>query len=354
MRRLMARNGVVGCCLALALALLEPTLVQGGAVSGASPTPTPTQSIPVIRAGYIPVIGSAAAFVIDGLGWDKENGFDLQLQKFDSGPNMAHAFAFGALDAYIAGIAPVIIAKSQGLDLTVVAALAIDELVVTAGPQLAALPGKPAAAIAALSKKLGRPVRFGVQPSGSVPQTMLLYWLQERAKVDMAHVALVPMGIEATQHALAAYEVDAAIIREPALTIVRERDPQIRPLAYGGEIMANQPGNVAGLSGSFIAKYPDVARRFVGLLERATHLLQNDPKAAAAAADIALGRGLIPLPLLEKAVRSKAAHFVSDPQIIAPQVMILQDFQIKQGLLKEPVPLQELFDFSIYRERTGG
>ena len=57
-----------------------------------------------VNLGYIPVLGSSQAFVIDGEGWAKQAGIDLTLTRFDSGPAMIQALASGQLDAYLAGV----------------------------------------------------------------------------------------------------------------------------------------------------------------------------------------------------------------------------------------------------------
>ena len=48
-----------------------------------------------IRVGFVPVIGAAALFVLDGAGWAKDAGLALTTTKFDSGPAAVQAFASG-------------------------------------------------------------------------------------------------------------------------------------------------------------------------------------------------------------------------------------------------------------------
>lgn len=307
----------------------------------------------VVRAAYIPVLGAAQAFVIDSQGWDLQNGFDLQLKQFDSGPNAIQAVTSGTVDAYIAGVAPVIVAKSKGIGIKVVAATAVEELVVAAGPELAGIAGKPAEAIAALSKKLGRPLKLATQPAGSVPNTFLQYWLWEVAKVDKAYVELVPQGIDATQQALLVGAVDGAIIREPALTIITDRNPGVKVLAYGGDILKNQPGNVIALTDDFTAKHPDIAQKLVELTAKATEVLKKDKKIAVAAVESAIGKGLIPPATLEKALASPAVKFNTDPGAIVAEVGVVQDYQVKLGTVKEPVPVDQIFDLSYYKKVAG-
>ncbi|MFV3130137.1 ABC transporter substrate-binding protein [Niveispirillum sp. KHB5.9] len=326
--------------------LAAATVLTGLAFAGSAQAADPV----VVRAAYIPVLGAAQAFVIDNQGWDLQNGFDLQLKQFDSGPNAIQAVASGTIDAYIAGVAPVVVARGKGVGIKVVASTAIEELVVAAGTDLAKTPGKPAEAIEALSKKLGRPLKLATQPAGSVPNTFLQYWLWEVAKVDKQYVELVPQGIDATQQALLAGAVDGAIIREPALTIITGRNKDVKVLAYGQDILKNQPGNVIALTDDFTSKHPDIAQKLVELTAKATEVLKKDKKVAVAAIESAIGKGLVPAAIIEQALSSPAVKFNTDPATILKETALVQDYQVKLGTVKEAVPVEQIFDLSYYQK----
>lgn len=326
--------------------LAAATVLTGLAAFGSAHAADPV----VVRAGYIPVLGAAQAFVIDNQGWDLQNGFDLQLKQFDSGPNAIQAVASGTLDAYIAGIAPVVVARAKGIGIKVVASTAVEELVVAAGPDLAKTGGSPAQAIEALSKKLGRPLKLATQPAGSVPNTFLQYWLWEVAKVDKQYVELVPQGIDATQQALLVGAVDGAIIREPALTIITGRNPDVKVLAYGQDILKNQPGNVIALTDDFTSKHPDIAQKLVELTAKATEVLKKDKKVAVAAIEAAIGKGLVPAAIIEQALSSPAVKFNTDPASILKETALVQDYQVKLGTVKEATPVEQIFDLSYYQK----
>jgi NitT/TauT family transport system substrate-binding protein len=326
--------------------LAAATILTGLAFVGSAQAADPV----VVRAGYIPVLGAAQAFVIDNQGWDLQNGFDLQLKQFDSGPNAIQAVASGTLDAYIAGVAPVVVARGKGVGIRVVASTAVEELVVAAGPDLAKTGGSPAQAIEALSKKLGRPLKLATQPAGSVPNTFLQYWLWEVAKVDKQYVELVPQGIDATQQALLVGAVDGAIIREPALTIITGRNPDVKVLAYGQDILKNQPGNVIALTDDFTSKHPDIAQKLVELTAKATEVLKKDKKVAVAAIESAIGKGLVPAAIIEQALSSPAVKFNTDPASILKETALVQDYQVKLGTVKEATPVEQIFDLSYYQK----
>ncbi|SOR27557.1 protein of unknown function [Methylorubrum extorquens] len=96
--------------------------------------PLAAQTVPV-RIGVIPVIGAAPVFVANGEGWLKEAGLAPAFTTFESGPNMIQALASGTIDVYVAGIAPLAVARTKGIDVRVVAATAIEEMVFVAAPQ---------------------------------------------------------------------------------------------------------------------------------------------------------------------------------------------------------------------------
>ena len=145
---------------------------------------------------------------------------------------MIQALASGTIDVYVAGVAPLAVARSRGIDVRVVASTAIGENGLRgSAPALAKFftptalqcrppPSRPSSAANGKAARGSPP-----SPLGSVPNTTLQYWLWEVAKADKADVEVVPMGIDATQQAILAGAVEGGIVREPALTIIQTRNP---------------------------------------------------------------------------------------------------------------------------------
>jgi len=307
-----------------------------------------------LRIGFIPVAGSGQLFVIEGEGWAKEAGFDLKPTQFESGPAMISALASGTLDAYYGGIGPILVASSRGIDARVVAAAAVEEMTVVGRGSFAELVGQGVAAgLAAFRAKEGRPARIASQPPGSVPDTVLRYWLTNAVKADPATYDIVPMGIEQTQQALLAGAVDGASIREPTLTLVLERDSGVKLLAVGGQMMVNQPGSVLAVTGDFIRRDPGAVATLVALHVRATRELHDDPDRAAVHLQQGLGKGIVPVEVYQRALRSPASHFIADPEQIRTATQIMQEFQVGLGVLKSPADLNRIFDASFYRQAVA-
>ncbi len=307
-----------------------------------------------VRIGYIPVMGAAQVFVAQGEGWFKQQGLDVTFTKFESGPNLIQAVASGTIDVYNAGFAPLLVARSKGQDVRVIAATVVEELGIAAAPQLAPFfEGKSvkdkAAALKAFREKHGRPAKFATQPTGSGPHTSLVYWLQEVIKADKADYEIVELGIDATQRAILTGAVEAGSIREPALAIVRKQNPKIVLIADGAEIFPNFPGVVLAVTGDFATKNPEAVKKLIRLTVRATEFLENNPQKSVPHLGEAFGKGLLSDEILLASLKSPQTRFVADPNRITKSAVALQDFQVKIGVLKKADPVDGLFALDVYR-----
>uniref|UniRef100_A0A9E7ZJT1 ABC transporter substrate-binding protein n=1 Tax=Bosea sp. NBC_00436 TaxID=2969620 RepID=A0A9E7ZJT1_9HYPH len=311
------------------------------------------------RVGYIPIVGTAPFFVANGEGWLKQGGLDVALTVFESGPNMIQALASGTIDIYVAGVAPLAVARSRGIDIRVVASTAIGENVVVSAPSLTRFftaGTNAAAAFKAFRATNGKAARLATQPAGSVPNTTLQYWLWEVAKVDKADVEIVPMGIDATQQAILAGAVDGGSVREPALTILQTRNPQIKLVAGGEEVFPGQPGTVVAVSGAFATRNPQAVQNLVSGLVRAAALIKADPSKAAPHVGAALGKGIVDPELIQKALVSPASRFEIDPRKIIEPSRAMQAYQVKLGSLEKELPFDGLFETQYYERavKAGG
>lgn len=309
----------------------------------------------VARVGYIPIMGTAPLFVADREGRLAAKGVKITTTTFESGPHAIQALASGTIDVYVAGVAPLAVARSKGIDIRVVAATAVAENVFVAGPKLAAefKPGvTPAAAFAAFAKATGKPARLATQPAGSVPNTTLQHWLWKVAEVAKTDVEVVPLGIDATQQAILAGAADGAIIREPALTIVRDRNPAITLIADGDTLFPGQPGTVVAVTGAFADKNPDAVQAIVDGLVEAADLLTKTPEKAVPFVGAALGKGLVDPALITQALKSPATRFQIDPRVIVEPTRAMQAYQVVLGSLDKELPLDGLFESKFYLAAT--
>lgn len=327
-------------------------LIMAGIAFGLPVSASAQQSL---RVGFIPVMGVAQIFVADGEGWTKQAGLKLTTSNFESGPNMIQALQSGTLDVYVAGLAPLLVARAKGVDVRIVAATVVEEMGFgTSAAFSPQIEGKdPAAAFKAFHEKTGRPVKLATQPIGSGPNTALQHWLWEVVKADKADVQIVEMGIDATQRAIATGAVEGGSVREPALSILRKQNPAIKLIASGKDMFPNFPGVVVAVMGAFADKNPQAVDGLVRSIIRATALLKEHPEQAVKYVGAAFGNGLVSDDILLESLKSPQTQFTSDPHRIEESTRQLQDYQVKLGALQKPEPLDGLFAFDVYNRAAS-
>ena len=306
-----------------------------------------------LKVAYIPIMPMAQLFVMEGEGWTEEAGLDLELTKFSSGPAIVQAIASGDFDVMYFGIGPAMVSRANGVPIKVTASAGIEQIaVITRGEFGAtmATAATPAEGVKKFTADTGRKPRIASLPKGSVPDTVLRHWLIKVAGLTENDVEIVGMGAGKVQQAMLAKSVDAASILEPILTIVGEKLPDARISVTGGEMLPKQPGAVLAVRENVIAANRDAVTKLVELHVRATELINEDPERAAKHIHAAIGQGLIPLEVIQRALRSAANNFVSDPNAIIAATKVMHDFSAEIGTLKKPVPLDELFDVSFYKQ----
>jgi NitT/TauT family transport system substrate-binding protein len=303
------------------------------AAAALAAAPAGAQGALALRVGYVPVIGAAALYVLDRAGWAREAGLDIRLAKFDSGPAAIQAISSGSLDMLAIGIAPVAVARSRGLDVHVVSAAGTGGSAFLAAPALAEAFGKtgndPAAALADFRQAQGRPAKIGTLPPGGVPTVALNYWFFKTHKVARADVEIVAIGIEALQGAILAGAIDGGTVLEPSATIVQRRDPRLKAIATARDMFPDIPGVVIAATGAFEKAHADAVQTIVGLVIRATELIQRDPKAAAAYVAEVVGGGLVPADVMAAALASPAVAYLTDPRAIEAPTRALLEYQVE-------------------------
>lgn len=314
------------------------------------------QSRVAVRVGYVPVIGAAPLYVLNSAGWAREAGLDLALTKFESGPPAIQALASGTLDVLFIGIAPVAVARAKGLPVKVVAASGVGGSGFAAQPELAlsfeANGGDPKNAFATFRAKTGRPAKIGTLPPGATPTVALRHWLA-RADVKNEDIQIVAMGIEAVQQAMLSGAIEGGTVLEPSLTLVQQRKPGIRAIAYATQMFPNLPGVVVSVTEPFAAAHPDTVVDIVRLSSRARDLIQSDPAKAASFVQPVLSGGLVDKSVYEAALRSPAVSFVVDPRVIVDATRASLDFEVEIGDFPKAPPIEGLFDPSYYVKATG-
>ncbi|WP_287124412.1 ABC transporter substrate-binding protein [Chromohalobacter sp.] len=303
-----------------------------------------------LEVGYMPILPVAQLFVMEGAGWTDEAGLDLELTRFSSGPAMVQALASGKLDVMNFGIGPAMVARANGVPIKVLAASIQEQIGLIARGELAnAFEGNdPAAAIAQFTETQGRKPKIATFPNGSVPYTVLRYWLEEQVGLDADAVDIVTMGASRVQQSLLAGAVDAASTLEPILSVVQQRDPDARVVARGNDMLPHQPGAVLAVREAVLEKHPEAIQALVAQHVRATEMLENDPAQAAPYVREFVGKRLIDEETVTAALSSPSSNYLADPHMIIDATRTMADFQRRIGTLKKPVDVDALFDTSVY------
>ena len=62
-----------------------------------------------LEMAYMPIVPCSQLFVIEGMGWAKEAGINLELTRFSNGPAIVQAIASGKMDIMCFGIGPAMV-----------------------------------------------------------------------------------------------------------------------------------------------------------------------------------------------------------------------------------------------------
>lgn len=326
-----------------------------GIAAAAASLPLPAFAATGLRVGYIPIIPMTQLYVLTGEGWAADAGLTLQTTSFQSGPAMIQALASGTLDVAYVGIGPAMIARSKGVKLKVVAANVIDQVaLIGRGPLVKAMAGaaSPAEGIKAFRAANGRRPKIGSLPAGSVPDTVLRYWMAEIARIPSEDIEIVGMGEQPLQQALLTGAIDGASILEPILTLVQSRLQDAAIIAKAGSMFPKQPGAVLVVTEDAIAKNRDAVAELVKLHIRATAFAKSNPDRTAELVTDIIGKGLVERDVMRAALTSDATTFIDDPRVILDSTKQMQAFQQTLAQITEPVDVDALFDFTFHDAAT--
>ncbi len=304
-----------------------------------------------LEIGYMPILPVSQLFVGLEQGKIAQIGIDAKLVRFQNGPAMVQALLAGQLDVAYFGIGPAMVARAKGVDIKVVAACIVEQISFVALKPLATQfnAGDARGAFARFTKAHGRKPRITTFPVGSVPQTVLQYWLRRQLKIDPEQIQVVYQGAAAAQQSLLTGAVDGAAILEPAVSIVMAKNKDAVVIASGSALFPRQPGAVLAVREGIIKKHPALVQALVAAHKAATEQLRSDPAAAAIAVQKYVGGGRLPVKLIETAIRRSKDGFVADPDFIVDGTRQMHDFQAEIGTLKAKVDLGTLFAPKFYR-----
>lgn len=327
----------------LATALLASSMVISSA-----------QADTELEIGFMPILPVSQLFVALENGWLKDAGITPKLVSFQNGPAMVQALLAGQLDVAHVGIGPAMVARGKGADIKVVASSIIEQISFVGLDSLTPLfdEGDPKSAFARFREANGRKPVITTFPVGSVPETVLQYWLRRQLGADPDDLDIIYQGAAQVQQALLTGAVDGAMILEPAVSIVIDRVPSARVLASGAELFPDQPGAIMAVREQLIEEHPEIVEALVVAHVRATSELNEQPAEASKAVQKYVGGGRMSQALVESAVQRSLGKFVADPNAILEATQEMHDFQAEIGTLKAEVDIDLLFDLT-FHDKVG-
>lgn len=314
-------------------------------------TYSPARSEVTLDMAYMPIVPCSQLFVMEGMGWTKDAGINLNLTRFPNGPAIVQAIASGKMDVMCFGIGPAMVTRGKGIELKVVAAGIVEQIAVIAQGELVEYFEKysGAEALRKFSEDKNRKVKIASFPKGSVPDTVTRHWLLETLKMDLDEVELVGMGAARVQQALLSRSVDAAGILEPILTIVESKLSDAKVVARADEMMPGQPGSTIAVRENVLAEKRDAIVKLIELHIKATELLLNDPAAAAPHVKKFVAEGLLEEEIVLNALKSPSSNFRADPESILESTQYMHDFQHDKQI-NTKVSVDGLFDLTVFKE----
>ena len=305
-----------------------------------------------LEMAYMPIVPCSQLFVIEGMGWAKEAGINLELTRFSNGPAIVQAIASGKMDMMCFGIGPAMVTRGKGIKLKVIGAGIVEQIAVIAQGDLVGYFEKyenSADALRNFAKDKGRKPKIASFPKGSVPDTVTRHWILRSMGMSLDEIEIIGMGASRVQQALLSRSVDAAGILEPILTIVESKLPDAKVVVRADEMMPGQPGSTIAARENVIAEHRDALVKYMELHIRATELLKNHPEQAAPHVKDFVAKGLVDVETIEKSLRSPSSNFRSNPAEILEQTEYMADFQ-KSEKIKTNVSTDGLFDLTIYQD----
>jgi NitT/TauT family transport system substrate-binding protein len=248
------------------------------------------------------------------------------------------------------------VARAKGADIKVVASNIVEQISMVALGSLSPYfdNGDAKTAFARFNADKGRKAVISTFPRGSVPETVLQYWLQNQLGMSSddikQNIDIIYQGAAQVQQSLMTEAVDGAAILEPVVSIIRDKKTGAKVVASGSGMFPHQPGAVLVVRESLINEHPELVKALVKAHIAATDQLRNDPEKAVKSVGKYVGGGRLPTIIVLNALKNSRDQFEANPNAIIDGTRTMHDFQASQGTLKVSVDLDALFDVRFYND----
>lgn len=236
------------------------TFLAGAAALIALPVAAGAADPSVVNVGMVPLDIDGIVSYTQDLGYYNAAGLAVRLTMLSSGPAIANAVVGGSLDIGAGNVGSVIVARSRGIRLKLIAAAGIATSLEDTEP-IDVRRDSPIRTAADLNGKI-----IGINAVKTLQHAAVLLWIDKHGG-DSKTVKFIEMTISEMPAALESGRVDAVLPGEPFTTMMRANS---RSLGSQYESM-KLPIPIFGLfaTDDWLAAHGEVAAKFVGALKKA-------------------------------------------------------------------------------------
>lgn len=286
------------------------------------------------------------------LGYYTEEGLDVELLGINGSNESVKLVASGQLDIAYAGAIPMILGRSQGMDLKAVYMQDIGNIYELAIPDESPIKG--------LADLKGKTIGVSALSSGTVPY---LKAMLKEAKLDPEKdVTIVAVGVGAqAATALTTKKVDAVALWDAQHGILETQGLKFRYVQT--EAVKGQPSTPFVVRADYLSKNRDVVIRVLRAVSKSALFAQTNPEAAVrihwAMYPDSKPTGISEGEALKRAVHVMKARMKNwkSPQdkarwgeMKAEQWRLIIDFMVQTGSLKQSLPAEEMFTTELLDE----
>lgn len=214
-----------------------------------------------IKIGYVPSDHDAALFVADANGYFKDEGFNVDLIKFNNGNELMKAIETNEIDVGYVGIVPVLNSIGSGSNSKIISSaqnegsgIVVSDSEIT---QPSGLKGKSIA----------------IPGKGSIQEILLSNYLDKNG-MSIKDLNVSYIKASSMNDSLKNSKIDGVITFQPYVSITGSNGNNI--LANSSEILPNHPCCVVVGSSKFINDNHDNAKKFVSIHENATKFINDN------------------------------------------------------------------------------
>jgi ABC-type nitrate/sulfonate/bicarbonate transport system substrate-binding protein len=328
-----AKRSKIGKSLSLVAAALLVTVVS---LTACAP-PQPAQQF-TLRIGVMSTLSTLPYFVMREQGFDKENGLQFVEIEYGSGSALVEAMAAGSIDtATSIGSVSILDAAERNLIPDKIVPIAAHTFVDPEHPQIGVVAGS---SITNWQDLKGQQVAINAKTS--LNEAAIIGRLQQEGISDykLVVIPLVNMGL-----AVAGGNVAAAVMSEPYLTqSLLRKDGKFLGWVIGGPPFENMELSMIAFSADMYRNNPEAVKAFLLAHLQSVKWISQNPDGARRILSQRLSIGT------EVTQKINLLNWSLDGRNDPALLESMQPVMVEAGLLKAPIPVNQLYDETLLDE----